>query len=170
MSSIERAYARLVNQRYGLRDIADSEGNIPDSRKEHFIYSTEEAGVTLATAAGSTALLTIQISQEADFIATKVVEASVKGAATNTWSAEWLTADTQRQLQNTPVPHDSFFGTAQLPSILSMPRILWRNTTVQFRLTREVAGSVGSDKIWVSLFGYKVFYDLSNLNLTTRTM
>ena len=170
MSSIERAYGNMVRQRYGLHDILDGNGQIPDSRKEHFIYGTDEAGVSLATAAGSHANLAIQISQEADFICTKMVSSSKLGGTGNTWSVEMVTGDTSRQLQNTPIPTDSFFGTAQLPGIMSMPRIFWRNTTITFRLTREVAGITGSDTVWIAMWGYKVFYDLANLNLTTRNM
>lgn len=170
MSNVERAYGQLARQRYGLHDILDGNGSIPDSRKEHFIYGTAEAGTSLALAAGSTAALTIQISQEADFIATKVVQSFIKGNAANTWSVEFVTSDTSRQLQNTPIPQDSYFGTAQLPGIFSMPRILWRNTTVTFKLTREIVGATAVDRIWIALWGYKVFYDLANLNLTTRNM
>jgi hypothetical protein len=170
MSSIDRAYLKIANNRYGLRDMADENGNVPDSRKEHFIYGTAEAGSSLAVAAGTVISMPINISQEADFVATKIVQSHVKGNAANTWSVEFITSDTSRQLQNTPIPQDSFFGTAQLPGIFSMPRILWRNTTVQFRITREVVGTVGADLIWIAMWGYKVFYDLANLNLTTRTM
>lgn len=169
MSAIDRAYAKIGKNRYGLRDIADENGEVPDSRKEHFIYGTAEAGFTLLAAAGSVISMPINISQEADFIATKMVQSFIKTAVADTWSVEFITSDTSRQLQNTPIPQDSFFGTAQLPGIFSMPRILWRNTTVTFRITREVVAA-GNSTIWIALWGYKIFYDLSNLNLTTRTM
>jgi hypothetical protein len=161
----------MARKRYpnSLNGIENSD-EIPENRKEAFIFGTEEAGLTLPIAAGLSISGSIQISQEADFVCTKVVRTHVLGAATNTYSVEIVMGDTDRQLQNVPIPQDNMFGTAQLPAILSMPRILWRNTTIKFRASRIVAGATGSDLIWFALHGYKVFYDLSNLNLTSRQM
>jgi hypothetical protein len=162
----------LATKRYGLRGVGDGSplDKIPPERTEHFIYGTEEAGIDLAVAAGSTARLTIDITQEADFIATKAVDFAILGAAANSWNVAMVASDTDRQLQNQGIPRPNFFGTAQLPGIFSKPRILWRNTRLSFTLTRVVAGAVAADKVWIALWGYKVFYDLSNLNLTTRQM
>jgi hypothetical protein len=172
MSEAERSYLSLATKRYGLRGMGEGSAldRIPPERTEHFIYGTEEAGVDLAVAAGSTARLTMDITQEADYIATKAVDFAILGAAANTWSVAMVASDTDRQLQNQAIPRANFFGTAQLPGIFSKARILWRNTRLVFTVTRVIAGAVAPDKIWIALWGYKVFYDLSNLNLTTRQM
>jgi hypothetical protein len=169
MSDVERAYLKIARDRYGVSGMGSGD-EIADNRKEHFIYGTEEAGISLAIAAGSTGTLTIDISQEADFICTKIVDTAVLGAAANVWSYEMVSSDTDRNMQNRPIPRANAVGTAQLPGIFSRPRIFWRNTRIRFIASRQVAGAVAADTIWVSLWGYKVFYDLSLLNLTSRSV
>lgn len=172
--SLDRMYLQQAANRYGVSDIQElsgrSGGRIPENRMEHFVYGTEEAGVSLPIAAGSIATLTMDITQEADFVATKITDFAILGAVANTWSVEMITSDTDRQLQNRAIPRASFVGTAQLPGIFSKPRILWRNTRIKFTLTRQVAGATADDTIWIALWGYKVFYDMANLNLTGRQM
>lgn len=139
---------------------------IDDRLKEFFSYTTPAAGVTLPAAAGSQAIQTVQITQEADFYCTKVIGTDTD-AAGEFFTVLMTTSETDRQFMNAGVHKANFQGTAQLPRLLPMPRVFYRNSTITLTYTRVIAAAAPS-LIWTSFEGYKVFFDLSRLNLTAN--
>lgn len=152
---------------------------------EHYIY-----GLTITTgtadALGTSYSSAIRITQEADFIATRLNaivrvqgDGSVIGMSTNAAAAgDWpdvphtiLITDgsTDRQLSNQAVDFLASYGqTGGWPGVWARPRLFARNSTITFQLVSLKA--VPSSTVWnirLSLIGWKI-YDAQALDLTSR--
>ena len=140
---------------------------IPDDAKEFFIFTTPVAGVVSAATVGDVQTTTIRITQEAHFVAIKLVyDESVATTACN-FFIQIEPSEGDRRLQNDWVRADNYFGTAQLPMIMPQPRLFLANTVVTIRIRNNEANARTT---FFSMIGFKIFYDLNQLDLTRRVM
>lgn len=113
----------------------------------------------IAIAVGATAIATVRIGQEADFVAEKIVADHVPFA--EPYVVQIFDNATNRALSNIPIRNDNLVGTGERPRIIK-PRLFRRNSDLSFVFT-----NVGVNPITVLqlvLCGYKIF-DPCSLNL-----
>lgn len=153
---------------------------------EHYVFSATQATGT-ADPAGTTYNAAIRVTQEADFVATRlncgtrissatgagnVIGNSAATAAAGDWPDAPFTllitdGSSDRQLSNEAVDAMLTYGTmGGLPGVWARPRVFARNATIQLRLTslKPVPASV----IWTHrlvFIGWKV-YELQALDNT----
>lgn len=153
---------------------------------EHYVYS---ASITTGTAdaLGTVYNSSIRVTQEADFIATRLngsVRISTTGILIGISGVVGVAGDlpdmpvallitdgsSDRQLSNEPVDVFATYGTwGGLPGIWARPRLFARNTTISLQLTSLKV--VPASTIWVYrivLIGWKI-YDAQALDLTSRS-
>lgn len=151
---------------------------------EHYVYhttvvtgSTDPVGTVYNTA--------IRVTQEADFIATRlnatarvtttgvVVGISGTGAVAGDLPDVPLTilitdGSTDRQLSSEAVDLFAVYGTwGGLPGIWARPRLFARNTTISLQLTSLKAVPSGTHTYRIGIIGWKI-YDAAALDLTSR--
>lgn len=157
---------------------------------EHYIYEVTQTTGT-ADAAGTTYNAAIRITQEADFVATRLqittrivsVGTGVVGALVGVSNNQQVAGDwpdapltlqivdgsTDRQLHSESIDAFGAYGTqGGLPGVWARPRLFARNTTLSLRLTSLKA--VPASTVWayrIQLIGWKI-YDARALDLTTR--
>ena len=144
--------------------------------QEFYIYTTTTSPISLAAAVGSTAQGTVEITQEADFVATKIISfardatdpdagANTEGTTGQPFEVRLIDGSTDRQMMNNFQHSLNVVGTAQRPGILPKARLFTRNSniTVEFRSL----GTPQITEIFFALWGYKI-YDLAALDLTRR--
>jgi hypothetical protein len=140
--------------------------------EESFYYGLIPAGfVDLTAVIGSTIQGQINITQEADFVATRITAISVSpvtgvplAADTESWTATIQDGSTDRQLTNVPQHSQSVFGTAKRSTPWTKNRLFRRNSSIFFTFVQQQAVAT---RIWLSVWGYKVF-DQASLDLTAR--
>ena len=166
-----RALRGLIDQRIaaaannGLGQAAIGQGGynpevVDNTRRDFYIY---EARTVLGTAlvAGASSNDVINIEADSDFILQKLAYYADIAAATFTDSTRIIPSVTLqiidtgsgRQLMQNPIPIPSFFGTGQLPFILSNPRLFMRNSTIQVAFTNFDAAAAFN--IQLAFIGYK---------------
>lgn len=168
---------RSLNQLFGFQYSRNA---------EHYVYQAQVTTGT-ADARGTTYNTAIRVTQEADFIATRLnatARVQGSGALIGISAAAAAAGDlpdvpytllitdgsTDRQLSNNPVDLFGTYGTwGGLPGVWARPRLFARNSTISLQLTSLKA--VPAVTIWdvrIQLIGWKV-YDASALDLTSRT-
>lgn len=157
---------------------------------EHYVYSATQA-TGAADAAGTTYNTALRITNEADFVATRLnVGARISsatgtgnpiGLSTNTAAAGDLPdapvtllitdGSTDRQLSNEAVDAMLAYGTyGGLPGVWARPRVFARNSTISLRAV--LLKPVPSDVTWNLRFhfiGWKI-YDVQALDNTRFAM
>jgi len=111
------------------------------------------------TAAVSPLATTVRVSQEADFVAEKLVESHTPAAST--YSVRIFDNGTNRALSNGPILNASIAGTAQRPRIWK-PRLFRRNSDIQIDFALVAGADITQLEFVMS--GYKIF-DKNALNL-----
>lgn len=140
--------------------------------EESFSYSLNPSGFANLTAViGNQATANIDITQEADFVCTRVTQTSIATATgvplpvdTESWSATIKDGSTDRLMMNVPAHALSVFGSGKRSTPWTKNRLFRRNSTIFFTFTQLQAVAT---QIWLTLWGYKV-YDQRSLNLTSR--
>ena len=155
------------------------------SKNEEFYHYSETIRTAATPAIGTILTGTIRITQEADFVATKIMcnaraEATGiiigmsnanTGAAGDLPDAPFLLlisdGSSDRQLSNEAVDAALAFGTyGGLPSVLSRPRLFARNANVALQFTTLKLPAAAWD-LRVVFAGWKI-YDAKALDLTAR--
>ena len=140
--------------------------------EESFYYGLSPTGfVDLLGAIGATAEGQINITQEADFVATRVTATTIDPvtgvplpADSESWSVKIQDGSTDRQLTNVPQHVQSVFGSAKRSTPWTKNRLFRRNSSIFFSFVNLQAVA---SRIWLSVWGYKVF-DQASLDLTAR--
>lgn len=136
-----------------------------DVTSELFDYSCdsrEQYGSNMA--AGVTFTSTIQITQEAFFVAEKLVYFATLSSGTLYLRTKIIINGTDRQLSNREIEVSQMWGTAQRPRIIK-PLVIPPKSTITIQGT-VLSGSGTIDRLEFTLSGYKVFTDMRSLNLT----
>lgn len=145
---------------------------------EHYVFSATQATGT-ADAAGTTYNTAIRVTQEADFVATRlncgarissatgagnVIGVSAAAAAAGDWPdapfALLITdGSSDRQLSNEAVDAMLAYGTmGGLPGVWARPRVFARNSTIQLRLTSFKPVPVSTQWTYrLHFIGWKVY-------------
>jgi hypothetical protein len=159
---------------------------------EHFVYQlTMDTAVNYAV--GTTIVDSVRISQEADFVCTRV-NVNVRALANNDatlpgglisspvmnpvagsiqdvpCTIAFTDGSTDRALQNEPVDAHLVYGmTGGLPGIWTKPRLFARNSNVSVTLVNLRAATDAADSLRykIAFIGWKI-YDNTSLDLTTR--
>lgn len=119
-------------------------------------------------AAGGTAIATVRVSQEADFVAEKVMEFCVDTADQANpedvgYRVQIFDNATNRALSNIPIPRSCIAGTAQRPALWK-PRLFRRNSDLTLVFTADTQNANSIDRLVFVFQGYKIF-DPNALNL-----
>lgn len=137
---------------------------IPDDAKEFFVYTTPIAGISLLGVIGDTQTATIRFTQESHFAAIKLVATET---GSQNYSVVLEPSEGDRRLTNDFVRVANLFGTAQLPMIMPQPRLFLANTVLTLRIQNREAVV---NTVFLSFIGFKIFYDINQLDLTRRNM
>lgn len=140
--------------------------------EENYSYGLNPSGfVNLAASIGDQQLGTVQITQEADFVATRITAVSVTPTTgvpitpeTESWSVTIRDGSTDRLMTNVPEHCQALFGNARRSTPWTKNRLFRRNSSIFFTFTNLQAVAT---QIWLTIWGYKV-YDQASLDLTAR--
>ena len=138
-----------------------------DSREQVYFYQPTDYPLASNAAAGGTASTQIIITQDADFIASKITYVvGDDGTAARDQKLQLIFSNNDRQWssQQGGLHALAIGGTGQLPYILAKPWLISRNSRVNITITSITASS---RTCYVDLHGYKAL-DVSSLDLTTR--
>jgi hypothetical protein len=137
--------------------------------EDDFFYTTGFSDL-LSIAPGTSASTTIQIEADSYFKWIKSTYRAWAGATdgsnlTKAYNArqvpnalvEITDSGSGRKLQNTPVPIDSVFGTAEFPYILPLPRIFLPRSTITFEVTNLATAGEENLNVALDLHGLKGF-------------
>jgi len=171
ISGMDRLGHKIVG---GLARIFGALSGKGEEPYQYGIVSGDGNGfVTIGGAVGDVETATIQISQEADFIASRLVYIGVTAAgvimppqtATGP-SVTCLITDgaTDRQLSNVQLHLDTMGGTGSRSVPWVKNRLFRRNSTINFAFTNRQAVAT---TLWLTLWGYKI-YDQNALDLVRR--
>ncbi len=152
---------------------------------EHYVYSVQVL-TGADDAIGTQYQTAIRITQEADFVATRlnanariaptgqlIGMSSANGAAAGDFPdapfvLQIVDGSTDRQLHNQAVDASLAYGTyGGLPGIWARPRLFARNTTISLQLNSL---KLPNSQVWVyqiAFLGWKI-YDAQALDLTSR--
>lgn len=122
---------------------------------DYFVYGTDFTPLALSATASNN----IAISGDADFCILSAVLVETDTANTVFLAASpilFMLTDTGsgRDLANTPVHADNWFGTAQEPKYWDVPKIIRRNST--FRVTAQNLEATARN-VRVAFHGFKIF-------------
>jgi len=130
--------------------------------------------VDLTAVIGNTDQATIDITQDADFVGTRIIHAAVATAtgviqplqtATGpSYTMSIRDAGSDRQLTNFELHAETMNGTSQRSVPFTKNRLFRRNSTIQFTFTQLQAVA---SRIFVVMQGYKI-YDQKALDLIRR--
>lgn len=177
IQGLDRVAAKIVGSLHNLFGFQYSRN------AEHYIYHASVA-VGSSVAVGGTLTGAFRITQEADFIATRlngILRINSSGIVVGTSSATTGAAGdppdfpyalqitdggTDRQLHSEPVDFLAAYGqNGGLPGVWARPRLFARNSIVTFQLQAlKALGAAATARL--SLIGWKV-YDARSLNLTS---
>lgn len=185
IQGLDRLASRVVSALHSLFGFQYSRN------QEHYVFQVTQIGGT-ADAIGTVFNTAINITQEADFVCTRLncnaristsgtstlvgamVGASVNSAAAGDWPDAPFTllitaGSTDRQISNQPVDAALVYGTqGGLPGVFARPRLFARNTTVSLQITS--LKTVPASTVWtyrIAMIGWKI-YDASALDNTSR--
>lgn len=157
---------RLANKIIGA--FARIFGSLASRNEEIYWYRIQ---VTLGNTIGDGATDTVTITQEADFVATKIMQVTLDDTtgvidADPSWEATLKDGSTDRELMNEPVHVSDLAGTAQRPLIAPKNRLFRRNSAIKSTWS-QLKAPANPQLISLFFFGYKIF-DEAALNLTVR--
>lgn len=138
-----------------------------DAREMPYIYQPQDYPIASSATAGVAVGSQIVVTQDADFVASKITGiVGVAGATTADLTVQMIFSNTDRQWTTQAGGSHvlACSGTAQRPYILPKPWLIARNSRIQMRVTSLSANS--RDLYW-DVHGFKVL-DVSALDLTTR--
>lgn len=138
-----------------------------DSREQVYFYQPTDYPLTSSASAGGTAQTQIVITQDADFIASKITYVvGDDGTAARDQKVQLIFSNNDRQWssQQGGLHALAIGGTGQLPYILPKPWLISRNSRINVTLTSITANS---RSCYLDLHGFKAL-DVSSLDLTTR--
>lgn len=153
-------------------------GSLAAKNEESYWYSIR-TGLTngfidLAAAIGAAGSATIEITQEADFVATRWLHVGVNPATGAilpydvaggpSWSAMVRDGSTDRQMMPFPVHSSTLAGSAQRSTPFTKNRLFRRNSTITVDFTNLQAVAT---RVFLVLQGYKI-YDEASLDLVRR--
>jgi hypothetical protein len=153
-------------------------GSLAAKDEEVYWYSVSSAAgngfIDLAAAIGATGLGTTNITQEADFVATRFMYAAVN-PATGAFmpyqvaggpSFTVLVTDgsTDRNIIQFPIHVETFAGDIKRSTPFTKNRLFRRNSTITFNLVNLQAVAT---RVFLAVAGYKVF-DEASLDLVRR--
>lgn len=152
---------------YGYKDAIAAAGL--EFHTEYFELAVDpiaQSGQTIAP--GASAIATFRVSQEADFVAEKImdicnIDDEDTDTGPNSYRAQIFDNATNRALSNIPLPRGALCGTASRPALIK-PRLFRRNSDITIVFT---ANANNSDPITALVFvfqGFKIF-DANALNL-----
>ena len=127
--------------------------------KDFYVYEED----FLALTQGSTAIGSINIQADSDFVVQKLTYFADIAVAVQTDSnrviplitVQITDSGSGRNLMEAPVPIANVFGTGQLPFILPQPKLFLARTTITVSVTNFSAST--DYNLRLSLTGYKVF-------------
>jgi hypothetical protein len=143
-------------------------GALAARNEEIYWYSIQ---VTLGNEIGDDAVGSVNITQEADFVLSKLM-ATVKDGTTGVVDASpsieisLRDGSTDRDLQDNPMHVQNMFGTGQRPAIAPKNRLFRRNSSIQATF-QQLKAPTNDQVIELGFWGWKIF-DEAALNLTTR--
>lgn len=176
--AMDRLASRVVGALHRLFGFQYSKNN------EFYIYEASVTTKSSNAAVGDTFTTSIRMTQEADFVCTRI-QANARVASTGIligtshatggaagdmpdapFTLKITDGSTDRQLMNTNVDAALFCGTlGGLPGVMPKPRLFARNSTLSFEFGALKA--LTSIKLRVQLIGWKI-YDVEALDLTSR--
>lgn len=193
IQAVDRLATKVVGELHNLFGFSYSRAT------EHFVYQLTIPSSTTtppaAVAAGSVLRGSLRITDEADFVATRIAvtaRLNVDGAGVNQVGAlaaaddidtsvspgdclvdpscliRMTASSSDRNLSNEPIDIYAAYGTAGDGGVLTRPRLFGRSTTLAVELTSLQAIAAGQRVDWrVVLSGWKI-YAADALNLTRR--
>ena len=138
-----------------------------DTREQFYFYQPTDYPLTTNASAGGTAATQIIITQDADFIASKITYVvGDDGTAARDQKVQLIFSNNDRQWssQQGGIHALAIGGTGQLPYILPKPWLISRNSRINVTITSITANARA---VYADLHGFKVL-DVSSLDLTTR--
>lgn len=132
------------------------------------VKSTAGDFLDLTAVVGNVNSGTFSVSQESDFIGTRVLSVAVNPATgvpvTPSYTAKLTDGGSDRQMMVQEIHIDSLGGTAQRSTPFTKNRLFRRNSTITLNVTQLQAVAT---RIFMLIQGYKVF-DEAALNLVRR--
>lgn len=182
-SALVRAFDRMAGRI--VQSLHDLFGFQYSRNAEHYVYQVLQQAAS-GDGVGASYATSIRVTQEADFIATRLnanARINSTGVLIGTSSANAGAAgdypdapftllitdgSTDRQLSNQAVDAMLVYGSqGGLPGVWARPRLFARNTTISLQLVNLKAPNATWD-YRVAFIGWKV-YDAGALDLTSRT-
>jgi hypothetical protein len=162
---------RLAYKLYG--GLARIFGSLAARNEETYWFPIRSANgqgfVDLSATIGDTNTATIEIGQEADFVATRFLGTDVNPATGVVITGSWELVSirdggSDRELLALPVHRNALIGTAERSVPFSKNRLFRRNTTITFAFRQLQAVAT---RIYLVAQGYKI-YDEAALDLVRR--
>lgn len=152
---------------YGYKDALAAAGL--EFHTEYFELAVDpiaQSGGVIA--AGASVIATFRVSQEADFVAEKILDVCEANnedtdLGPNAYRAQIFDNATNRALSNIPIPRGSLAGTAQRPALMK-PRLFRRNSDISIVFTANANLAHSLTALVLTFQGYKIF-DPNALNL-----
>ena len=138
-----------------------------DSRETVYLYEPTDYPIIGSASAGGTATSQIVITQDSDFLCSKMtVLSGDAGATANDVRLQFIFTNTDRQWASSQggVHGVAIGGTGQLPYILPKPWLISRNSRINITMTSITANA---RSIYIDFHGVRVA-DVNALDLTTR--
>lgn len=147
-------------------------GSLAAKNEEAYWYAVkgDNTGyIDLAASIGATANGTIEITQEADFVANRITVATVNPAdgtilANTSWTSKWKDGGSDRDMMPFPLHNEALLGTGQRCVPFTKNRLFRRNSTITIDFSNRQAVAT---RIYLAVWGYKI-YDTKALDLTRR--
>lgn len=154
-------------------------GSLAAKDEEVYTYGIRSAAggdgfVNLAAAIGNRQVATIEITQEADFVASRILHVALNPATGAilpyqvaggpSYIVQMTDGGSDRTLQNFQLHVDTIAGTAQRSVPFPKNRLFRRNSTISFVYTNQQAVAT---QVWMAILGYKI-YDEASLDLVRR--
>lgn len=116
----------------------------------------------------NSAVATVQITQEADFVVTRALQENVNPVTgvpiVGSWSATIQDGSTDRRLTSTPIHANDLAGNAFRSTPWTKNRLFRRNSTITITFNQLQAVAT---RVFLSFQGYKIF-DEASLDLVRR--
>jgi hypothetical protein len=146
-------------------------GSLAAKDEEVFWFGLKSSAgnfVDLTAAIGVTGIGTLRVSQEADFVATRVLAAAVNPVSgvplTPSYTCKIVDGGSDREIMNQEIHVDTLAGTAQRSVPFTKNRLFRRNSDVTFTFSNQQAVAT---RIFMLVQGYKIF-DEAALDLVRR--
>lgn len=146
-------------------------GSLAAKDEEVYWFGIKSNGgnfVDLTAVIGNTGIGTIRVSQEADFVATRVLAAAINPVSgvplTPSYTCKIVDGGSDREIMNNEIHVDTLAGTAQRSVPFTKNRLFRRNSDVTFSFTNLQAVAT---RILMVVQGYKIF-DEAALDLVRR--